>query len=51
MIRWLKRIALLLLVLVVLVFAIGWWLLHGSLPKLDGELTLPGLTAPVSIQL
>lgn len=50
MIRWLKRIALLLLVLVVLVFAIGWWLLHGSLPKLEGELALPGLTAPVSIQ-
>src|SRR5687768_17371192 len=50
MIRWLKRIALLLLVLVVLAFAIGWWLLHGSLPKLEGELALPGLTAPVSIQ-
>ncbi len=50
MIRWLKRIALLLLVLVVLLFATGWWLLRGSLPKLDGELALPGLSAPVSIQ-
>ncbi|MGH8025659.1 MAG: penicillin acylase family protein [Pseudoxanthomonas sp.] len=50
MIRWLKRIALLLLVLVVLAFATGWWLLRGSLPELEGELALPGLTAPVSIQ-
>ncbi|MEG1681608.1 MAG: penicillin acylase family protein, partial [Stenotrophomonas sp.] len=27
-----------------------WGLLRGSLPQLDGELALPGLSAPVSIQ-
>lgn len=50
MLKWTKRIALLLLVLVVLAFGSGWWLLRGSLPKLDGELALPGLSAPVGVQ-
>jgi penicillin amidase len=50
MLKWLKRIAVLLLVVVLLAFAIGWWLMRGSLPRLEGDLALSGLSAPVSIQ-
>ena len=50
MIRWLKRSALLLLFLVVAAVFGAWWLMRGSLPQLDGELTLQGLSAPVSVQ-
>ena len=50
MLKWLKRIALLVLVLLVVVLGTGWWLMRGSLPSLEGELALPGLSAPVSIQ-
>ena len=50
MIRWLKRGAFALLVVVVLALGTGWWLLHGSLAKLDGALPLPGLSSPVSIE-
>jgi penicillin amidase len=50
MLKWIKRIALLLLVLVIVALGTGWWLLRGSVPKLEGELALPGLSAPVSIQ-
>ncbi|HEY5973081.1 MAG TPA: penicillin acylase family protein [Pseudoxanthomonas sp.] len=50
MLKWLKRTALLVLALVVLAFATCWWLLRGSLPSLEGDLALPGLSAPVSIQ-
>ena len=50
MTKWIKR-ALIALVLVVLAAAIaGWWLMRGSLPRLDGELALPGLSAPATIQ-
>lgn len=43
----------LLLGLVVVVLAGGWWVrsqLHGSLPKLDGEVALTGLSQPVSVE-
>ncbi|MBC7991132.1 MAG: penicillin acylase family protein [Luteimonas sp.] len=50
MIRWLKRSALLLLFLVVAVVFGAWWLMRGSLPQLNGELALHGLSAPVSVQ-
>ena len=50
MVRWLKRIALLLIVLATLALLAGGWLLRGSLPKLDGEWALRGLSAPVTIQ-
>ncbi|HRP73249.1 MAG TPA: penicillin acylase family protein, partial [Luteimonas sp.] len=50
MARWLKRIAVLLLALAALVAGLAWWLLRGSLPALDGELALAGLSAPVSVQ-
>lgn len=48
--KWLKRIVWLLLALIVVVALAAWWLLRGSLAQLDGELALPGLSAPVSIQ-
>jgi len=50
MIRWLKRGALALLVLLVVAFAAGWWALHGSVARLDGALALPGLSAPVTVE-
>ncbi|HVI58342.1 MAG TPA: penicillin acylase family protein [Luteimonas sp.] len=50
MARWLKRTALLVLALIVLALVAAWLLLRASLPKLDGQFALPGLSAPVSIQ-
>ena len=50
MLKWIKRLSLLLLVLVVLAAGSAWWLLRGSLPRLEGELALPGLSAPVTVQ-
>ena len=49
MARILKRIAALLLAIVLLLVLTGWWLLRGSLPALDGELALPGLSAPATV--
>lgn len=48
--KWLKRIAILLLLTIVVGAGTVWWLLRGSLPTLDGELPLAGLSAPVSVQ-
>jgi penicillin amidase len=48
--KWLKRLGLALLALALLAFTAAWWLLRGSLPQLDGELSLPGLAAAVTIQ-
>ncbi|MBD9468435.1 penicillin acylase family protein [Pseudoxanthomonas sp. PXM01] len=50
MLKWTRRIALLLLTLVVVALLVAWWLMRGSLARLDGEQALPGLSAPVSIQ-
>jgi len=50
MLKWIKRLSLLLLALLVLVFGTGWWLMRGSLPRLEGDLALAGLSAPVTIQ-
>ncbi|MCL1633178.1 penicillin acylase family protein [Luteimonas sp. SX5] len=50
MAKWLKRIGLMLLVLILLSALVAWWLLRGSLPKLDGELALRGLSAPATIR-
>lgn len=50
MLRWVRAIVLLLLAMAVLAAALGWWLLRGSLPPLEGELPLAGLAAPVSVQ-
>ncbi|GAA5006706.1 penicillin acylase family protein [Pseudoluteimonas lycopersici] len=49
MARIIKRIALLLLAILLLLVLAGWWLMRGSLPALDGELALPGLSAPVTV--
>jgi penicillin amidase len=50
MVIWFKRLALGLLALLLLAIAAGWWLLRGSLPRLDGDVPLAGLSAPVAIQ-
>lgn len=49
LLRWTLRIALALAALALLLFLTTWWLLRGSLPRLDGEAALAGLSAPVSI--
>jgi penicillin amidase len=48
-VRLLTRTLLLLLLLMVIGLGLGWWALRGSLATLDGELALPGLGAPVSV--
>lgn len=40
---------LVLLVPAFVVLAASWWALRGSLPRLDGELVVPGLSAPARI--
>ena len=50
MLKWLKRISILVLALIVFAAGTGWWLMRGSVPTLDGELALDGLTAPVTVQ-
>jgi penicillin amidase len=48
--RWLTRGALALLLVTLALLGWAWWLLRGSLPTLEGELALPGLSAPVQVQ-
>ncbi|AWV06848.1 penicillin acylase family protein [Marilutibacter maris] len=48
--RWLLRGALLLLLGALLLFVAAWMLMAGSLPGLDGEKALRGLSAPVTIE-
>jgi penicillin G amidase len=48
--RWIGRIALLLAALLLVVALAAWWLLRGSLPRLEGEAGLAGLSAPVAIE-
>ncbi len=48
--RWLLRSLWVLLGLSILVPAVIWLLLRGSLPVLDGETVLPGLAVPVQVQ-
>ena len=50
MYRWIRRIFVLLLLLTLCAALLAWWLLRGSLPPLQGEQLLSGLSAPVSIQ-
>lgn len=50
MLKWTRRIALLLLALVVVALLVAWWSMRGSLARLDGEQALHGLSAPVSLQ-
>ena len=48
--RWIKRLALCLLLLFAIGLGAGWWLMRGSLAQLDGQVSLPGLSAPVTVQ-
>ena len=49
MLRWLLRVTGIVLGLLVLLLLVAWLLLRGSLAQLDGELALPGLSAPASV--
>lgn len=48
--RWLLRSFWIVLGLLLVLALVVWGLLRGSLPQLDGELALPGLSAPVNIE-
>ncbi|MCF7222645.1 penicillin acylase family protein [Marilutibacter chinensis] len=50
MARWLIRGTLLVLLGSLLLFAAAWMLMAASLPALEGEKALPGLSAPVTIE-
>jgi len=50
MFKWLKRGLVLIVVLLLLAIAIIWFLMRGSLAKLDGEISIPNLSAPVQIE-
>src|SRR5690606_2609638 len=50
MLRWIRRALGMLLALALAATVLAWWLLRGSLPRLDGELALPGLQAPVAVR-
>lgn len=50
MLKWLKRIAVAVLALLAILALSLWLLFRGSVAELDGEIVLPGLSAPVSIQ-
>ncbi len=46
----LKRLLLALLVLLVATIVMAWLLLRGSVPQLDGELTVTGLSSPAKVE-
>lgn len=48
--RWTRRVAIGLLALLLVLALAAWLAMRGSLPRLDGELALPGLSAPVTIE-
>jgi penicillin G amidase len=50
MVRWLRRLLLLIAVLLLVAAVLAWWLLRGSLPTLDGDVALQGLSAPVALE-
>jgi penicillin amidase len=50
LLRLVLRLALLLLLLLLLAAFVVWWAMRGSLATLDGQLSLPGLSAPVSVE-
>ncbi|TAN07424.1 MAG: penicillin acylase family protein [Rhodanobacteraceae bacterium] len=47
--RWLRRIIVALIVIIVIVLAIGWRLLAGSRPQANGTVAVQGISAPVTI--
>ena len=50
MVRWLGRIGVAAGLLALLLAGMAWWLLRGSLPRLEGEAALSGLAATVEVQ-
>ena len=48
--KWIRRVLVALVLVLLAAALLGWWLMRGSLPRLDGELALPGLSAPVTVQ-
>ncbi len=48
--RLLLRLVLILLVLLAIAAAAGWWAVRGSLARLDGEMSLPGLSTRVQVE-
>ncbi len=46
----LLRLSCLLLLLLAIAAFSGWWAVRGSLAQLDGEVSIPGLSAPTSIE-
>lgn len=50
MAKWIRRVLLALLCLSLIGAVAAWWLLRGSLPRLDGELALAGLSAPAKLE-
>lgn len=48
--RWLKRLALALATLLLLIGLSAWWALRASIAPLDGELALAGLSAPATAE-
>jgi penicillin amidase len=48
--KWFKRIALWSIVALVVGSGALWWTFRASLPQLDGELALEGLSAPATVQ-
>lgn len=49
MLKWIRRGLLALLALVLLLALVAWLAFRGSLPTYGGHLSLPGLSAPVSV--
>lgn len=47
--RVIVRLLAVVLILAVVAVLAGLWAMRGSLPRLDGELALPGLSAPVTV--
>ncbi|WP_343628118.1 penicillin acylase family protein [Roseateles sp.] len=47
--RWMRRGLLALVVLAIALAAAAWGLVRASRPQLDGEIALPGLSAPLSL--
>lgn len=47
---WLKRAAIALLLAIISALLLGYWLLRGSLPALDGAQPLPGLAAAATVR-
>lgn len=50
LLRYTLRLLGVLLVLLLLAALAGYWMMRGSLAQLEGELALPGLSAPVEVQ-